>query len=57
MGRGNESLFIASGSNDQGGHHAPIWSSPAEPKGQWPWGLVCSIGDIGPTIFEKMIFG
>ena len=20
-----------------------------EPKGQWPWELVCSSGDVGPT--------
>ena len=25
-------------------------SSP-EPEGQWPWDLVCSIGDVGPTKF------
>ena len=25
------------------------------PKGQWPWDLVCSIGDVGPTRFAQMI--
>ena len=25
LGRGNESLFAASGSHDQDGHHADIW--------------------------------
>ena len=30
-------------------------SSPLEPKGQWPWDLVCSIGDVGPTRFAQMI--
>ena len=31
----------------------PLKSSSPEPKGQWPCGLVCSIGDIGPMKFEK----
>ena len=22
-----------------------------EPKGQWPWVLVCNIGDVGPIKF------
>ena len=26
-----------------------------EPKGQWPWDLVCSIGDVGPTRFAQMM--
>ena len=26
-----------------------------EPKGRWPWDLVCSIGDVGPTRFAQMI--
>ena len=26
-----------------------------EPKGQWPWDLVCCIGDVGPTRFTQMI--
>ena len=26
-----------------------------EPKGQWPWDLVCSIGDVGPTRFAQKI--
>ena len=29
-------------------------SSP-EPEGQWPWDLVCSIGDVGPTNFVQMM--
>ena len=29
-------------------------SSSLEPKGQWPWDLVCSIGDVGPTSFAQM---
>ena len=28
--------------------------SSLEPKGQWPWDLVCSIGDVGPTSFAQM---
>ena len=28
LGRGNEILFAASGSHDQDGHHAHIWSKP-----------------------------
>ena len=32
-----------------------IWSSSLEPKGQWLWNLVCSIGDVGPTRFAQMI--
>ena len=27
----------------------------SETKGQWPWDLVCSIGDVGPTRFAEMI--
>ena len=27
----------------------------SEPKGQWPWDLVCSIGDVGPTRFAQMM--
>ena len=30
-------------------------SSSLEPKGQWPWDLVCSIGDLGPTRFAQMV--
>ena len=30
-------------------------SSSLEPKGQWPWDLVCSIGNLGPTRFAQMI--
>ena len=30
-------------------------SSTLEPKGQWPWDLVCIIGDVGPTRFAQMM--
>ena len=30
-------------------------SSSLEPKGQWPWDLVCSIVDVGPTRFAQII--
>ena len=33
----------------------PYISSSLEPKGQWPWDLVCSIGDVGPTRFAQMM--
>ena len=33
----------------------PLMSSSLEPKGQWPWELVCSIGDVGSTRFAQMI--
>ena len=26
-----------------------------EPEGQWPWDLVYSIGDVGPTKFVQMM--
>ena len=29
-------------------------SSSLVPKGQWPWDLVFSIGDVGPTRFAQM---
>ena len=29
--------------------------SSLEAEGQWPWDLVCSIGDVGPTRFAQMI--
>ena len=32
----------------------PLKSSP-EPEGQWPWDLVCSIRDVGPTKFVHMM--
>ena len=32
----------------------PKMSSYLEPKGQWPWDLVWSIGDVGPTSFAQM---
>ena len=30
-------------------------SSSLEPKGHWLWGLVYSIGDVGPTRFAQMM--
>ena len=30
-------------------------SFSSEPKGQWPWALVCSIGALGPSKFIQMI--
>ena len=30
-------------------------SSSLEPKGQWPWDLVCSIVDVGPIQFAQMM--
>ena len=30
-------------------------SSSSEPEGRWPWDLVCSIGDVGPTKFVQMM--
>ena len=30
-------------------------SSSQESEGQWPWDLVCSIGDVGPTKFVQMM--
>ena len=32
----------------------PLKSSP-EPEGRWPWDLVCSMGDVGPTKFVQMM--
>ena len=29
----------------------PFKYASLEPKGQWPWDLVCSIADVGPTRF------
>ena len=26
-----------------------------KPEGRWPWDLVCSIGDMGPTKFVQMM--
>ena len=45
----NESVCKWSKSHDQDGRHVHIWgknlkkNSSMEPKGQWPWNLVCSI--------------
>ena len=33
----------------------PFNISSLEPKGQWPWDLACSIGDVGPTEFAQMM--
>ena len=33
----------------------PLKTSSPEPEGRWPWGLVCSIGDVGPTKFVQMM--
>ena len=34
----------------------PLKISALEPEGQWPWDLVCSIGDVGPIKFvQKLI--
>ena len=30
-------------------------SSAPEPKGQWPWALVCSTGALGPLTFIQMM--
>ena len=53
LGRGNESLFAASGSHDQDGRQAHIKtlqkSSSPEPAGRFSQNLVCSIGDASPS--------
>ena len=54
LGRGNESLFPASGSHDQDGRHAHMVktlqkSISPEPAGRFPRNLVCSIGDSSPS--------
>ena len=33
----------------------PLQISSLEPKGQRPWDLVCSNGDVGPTRFAQMM--
>ena len=30
-------------------------STSQKPEGRWPWDLVCSIGDVGPTKFVQMM--
>ena len=30
-------------------------SSSLEPKGQWPWDMVCSFVDVGPIQFAQMM--
>ena len=32
-----------------------LLSSSLEPKGHWPWDLVCRIGDVGPTRLAQMM--
>ena len=32
-----------------------LYKSSPEPEGWWPWDLVCSIGDVGPTKFVQMM--
>ena len=67
MGLGNKSLFGASGSHDQDGCHIHIWAVTfiygknaskiffsGTKKGQWPYGLVCSIGAFGPNDEPKL---
>ena len=52
MGRGNESLFVGSGSHDQDGHHAHIWLKCFQNlllQNQWANDLVvCS--NVGPRL-------
>ena len=60
MGLGNESLLKWSWSQDKDGHHGhicekPKKSSSPEPKGQWPWILVCIIGCLSTTKFAQMV--
>ena len=61
MGQGNKSWFAASGPHDHDGRQIFIImvktllkASSSEPRSQWPWGLLCSIRDIGPIKFEKI---
>ena len=56
LGRGDESLFAASGSHDQDGRQAHIYmvktfqkSSSPEPVGRFSRNLVFSIGDSSPS--------
>ena len=60
MGWGNESLFKRSWSHDQDGRHAIYGkklkkSSSPEPKGRWPWNLVCSIRCSSTTKFFQIM--
>ena len=60
LGWGNKSLLKWPWSHDQDGHHAhmlvkTLWKSSPEPEGRWPWDLVSSIGDVGPTKFVQMM--
>ena len=55
MGRGNKSLFVASGSHDQiaatpiNGKENIQKSSSLDPVDRFPRNLVCSIGDSDPS--------
>ena len=51
-GGGDESLFAASGSHDQDGHHAFIQIFPRT-KGPMALGLGSITGDNGPIKFKK----
>ena len=60
MGRENESLFGGLGHMTKKAAtricgKKLLKSSSLEPKGQWPWGLVCNIRDLGPTKFVQMM--
>ena len=63
MGWGNESLIKWSISHDKVSRHAqlPIYgknlkkSSSLEPKGGWPWKLVCSIGYSSSSKLDQMM--
>ena len=60
MGQGTESLFAASGSYDQAGHHAHIWSNPLKifftgTKEPMVLGFGMQHGDMGQIQFGKMM--
>ena len=63
LGWGNKSLFKWSWSHDQDGRHphTPIYGKNplkiffSRTRSWWPWDLVCSIGDVGPTKFVQMM--
>ena len=57
MGWGNESLLKRSWSHDQDGriYDKNLKKSSLEPKGRWPWNLVCTTGYSSTTKFAQMI--
>ena len=61
LGWGNESLHKCFWSHDQDSWYAhilkvqPFKTSSLEPKCQWPWDFLCSIGDDDPTKFAQMM--